>query len=99
MAVLHVVLGVYIVCNASAYAEDCIRAPEWYSTAYRPRDLWHRRALLTEEIQTALWQHQNPADCRGREFAVLPHQHGGLGALVHVATGALAWAYENDRIL
>jgi hypothetical protein len=101
MPLVPVVLYSYIFCVSifASAADVCDKAPEWYSAAYRPRDLWHRRALLTEEIQTALWQHQNPADCRGRAFAVLPHQHGGLGALVHVATGALAWAYENNRIL
>jgi hypothetical protein len=94
MILMFVMLCSYFRVNASNPADQCPQAPEWYSAAYRPRDLWHRRALLTEEIQAALWQHQNPADCRGRAFAVLPNHPGGLGAIVHIATGALAWAYE-----
>jgi pimeloyl-ACP methyl ester carboxylesterase len=93
------VLCACILCIASEAVEDSNQAPAWYSAAYQPRELWHRRAVLTEEIQTALWQHQNPADCRGRAFAILSPQPGGLGSLVHVATGALAWAYENSKIL
>jgi hypothetical protein len=100
MLLTFVMLWACFYCvSAFGAAAECDKAPEWYSAAYRPRELWHQRALLTEEVQSALWQHQNPADCRGRAFAVLPNQPGGLGALVHVATGALAWAYENDRIL
>ena len=71
----------------------------WYSAGYTPIDYSEQRAPLTLQVQAELRMHQNPVDCKGKAFAVLQYQKGGIGALVHTATAALAWAYANNRIL
>ena len=72
----------------------------WYQEDYAPHDLAERRAPFTLEMQAALRKHQFPDECAGKRFAVLENSPwAGIGSLVHTATVALAWAYNNGYIL
>ncbi|KAG5189461.1 hypothetical protein JKP88DRAFT_146856, partial [Tribonema minus] len=67
---------------------------------FRPEGKADARLVFTEEVQNDIWQHQNPSSCEGQQYLqLLPHNDGGLGSLLHVATVALACAMQQNAIL
>lgn len=58
------------------------------------------RISFTTEAQNYIFAHQHPAHCRDRRWVQpepLPEKHG-IGSEIHIATGWLAWAMNNDAI-
>ena len=73
--------------------------PRWYEANHR---VMGRRTLSlwkSDEVASAIAEHQNPANCTSKPYMVLHHSPSGLGSMVHVATAFLALAWERDHVL